>query len=192
MLFRRHAIAAPRHQRERTSVRHRAPLQRWKFVCPMHVEPCGLLRWVTVSPLLDVAGPAATHTALPSTRPRRARQAERGPRIAVCRVLQHPPPRPHGPESRLEAPAIVASLVPPPRFDEPSETAPSRAWGMSHDRVRPVVAACITLLVPRIDAIETVVRTALLDVECGDHRPAASSASQRAIASSRSVKRSCR
>lgn len=73
----------------------------------------------------------------------------RSPRLGVGGMFKHPP-LPHGLKRRSKASPIVANLVTPPRLNQASELAPSRAWWMRHNPVRPVILPRIALDVPRV------------------------------------------
>jgi hypothetical protein len=91
-----------------------------------------------------------------------------GPRSRACRMFKDTAPSSDRGKSRRETPVVVAHAMPPSRFNDRRQLAPSRARWMRHDRERSVVESSIPSGVPDIYFMWVGVGSASFDEESGD------------------------
>lgn len=101
--------------------------------------------------LLDVRRPSAAQTFLPAAAPVRLWQIKGSPRVRIGRMLEHPSPSTHRRKRRRKTPAIVASLMAPPRLYQPGQAAPPGTRRVRDDRPRAWIQAGIPCLIPQIN-----------------------------------------
>ena len=122
--------------------------------------------------LLDVARPAAVSTENPSAGRRGARQAEAGPCVRRCWVLQYATMETDAGKGRRKTPVIVAHLTTSrqgvwPPLGVPS---PSLTRRVSHNGVGAFVKARVACLVPAIDVVTVAVDSGFFDKKSSNHR----------------------
>lgn len=139
------------------------------------IKPGRLSGAVPIVPLLDVTRhPSLVISADPSTLARWLDQAEIRPSMRPFRVHQHAPPLPHGGQSRLEAPTVIAEHQTRPggRRSSPIPPPACARW-VGHHRPRAPIGAGIPSLIPRINPRQVEIRPAGLDEESGNHQGSA-------------------
>lgn len=157
----------------RKFARINSPFKGWKFTAEC-IEPGRLADHVTVSNLLNPAGPASVPIGHdPSAFSRRLVKVEQIPSARPLRVLEHAAESSDCSQGRCETPAIVAKLLahPGPGNDQRRthpHISPPLAGRMRDDRVRSAVMAGVARFVPWIDPIQAVIGTVGFDVESSD------------------------
>jgi hypothetical protein len=142
------------------------------------VQPRRLAGRVPVVLLVQAATPSAAQEAPhPSARPRRLRQSENRPSVAIGRMFEHAAPPTHGREGRGKATAVVSRS---PRVGVRRSTAgiaaPPRTGRMSHDRMRASINAGISGLIPRVNSGQAKIGSSGCDKQSCNHAIAPMSA----------------